>query len=100
MSKPRQFRNGRCLACPDDEWAPSGFQERVIARTVAFCVCRDFFRPELRIGRREFSPRAIVTMPETAVHEDGDSVPWKNDIRGTRKTAIVKTEPVTQAMKK
>jgi hypothetical protein len=37
--------------------------------------------PELRVACRSLPPRALMTMPETAVHEDGEADPTYIEIR-------------------
>ena len=69
----------------DNERAPAEPRERIEVRGVAGAIAGDFSPPIIRVlARRPVSARAIVAVPEAAVHEDGELFPAVDDIRLAR----------------
>jgi len=78
---------------PDHGNTPAGRKERVPCPAVAGPVAVDLVPPEIRPGAWKPVERAVVTVPETAMHEDGGAVFWQHDIRLSWQFPDVKAEP-------
>ena len=65
---------------PDPKHPPSSLFHPCRCRPVSFAVSSKFFSPigDVALGR---AIAFRTTMPKAAVHENGDSCPWKDEIR-------------------
>ena len=78
-------------AFPDGQDTPAEHKQSLMGFDVTRTVCRNLAFPELgaRCGQPEH--RAIMPMPEAAVHQDDGAVPGENQVRSTRKFAVLQT---------
>jgi hypothetical protein len=84
---------------PDDDHLPTIFLEVFQIPFVTGDIVSEFLLPEFhtRSGIRGIFA-TLVTMPETAMHEDNSSMLWQNNIGIARKVASVKTESESQTV--
>jgi hypothetical protein len=84
-----------CLTFPDDHDPPTETVKGVSNSTVTCDVRIKLGLPELSSGLRSSSPTAtMVTVPETAVYEDHQTTPRKDEIRSSRKASVVQSEAI------
>jgi len=87
------------LTFPYYETFPTHLSECSLVLFVTGGVSFEFSKPEfLIVGRRRTVLAATMSMPEAAVHKEGNTSANKNDIRIAGKILAVKSKPVTHAM--
>jgi hypothetical protein len=102
---PKMLRQGReksvsvvRLTLPEGEHTPAQGFDRGCIRRIAGLVAGDLRPPKIESGLRELAVSAAVAVPEAAMHEDGEAMPGKHDIRlsgqvlAVQAKAIAKTE--------
>lgn len=58
------------VACPDDDYLPSGVKQQLVVPSVPFAVAVDFRLPEGGVGLGQYELSAsLMSVPETAVDE-------------------------------
>jgi hypothetical protein len=85
-------------AFPDSQYPPPLTLEARQSNTVAFHVPADFPPPELFAGLWPSEHRAVVRMPETAMHENYSSVFREHKVRPTRQVLTVEAKTKTPCM--
>lgn len=82
-------------AFPDLQDPPSGSGETGYIARIARFVALDFRRPELSPRRWQLEQRAVMAMPETAMHQDCGTITREHYVRTAGE--VFPMQPVAQA---
>ena len=86
------------VACPDDDYLPSGVKQQLVVPSVPFAVTGYLVLPECRIGLGQYELSAsFMPVPETAVDKDRRSVLAHDDVRFARHALDI--EPVAVSVR-
>ena len=84
------------VACPDDDYLPSGVKQQLVVPSVTFAVTGYLVLPECRIGLGQYELSAsFMPVPETAVDKDRRSVLAHDDVRFARHALDIEPVPVS-----
>ena len=84
------------VACPDDDYLPSGVKQQLVVPSVPFAVTGYLVLPECRIGLGQHELSAsFMPVPETAVDKDRRSVFAHDDVRFARHALDIEPVPVS-----
>ena len=84
------------VACPDDDYLPSGVKQQLVVPSVPFAVAVDFRLPEGGVGLGQYELSAsFMPVPETAVDKDRRSVLAHDDVRFARHALDIEPVPVS-----
>ena len=84
------------VACPDDDYLPSGVKQQLVVPSVPFAVAVDFRLPEGGVGLGQYELSAsLMSVPETAVDENSRSVSAHDDVRFARHALDIEPIPVS-----
>ena len=84
------------VACPDDDYLPSGVKQQLVVPSVPFAVAVDFRLPEGGVGLGQYELSAsLMSVPETAVDENRRSVSAHHYVRLARHALDIEPVPVS-----
>src|SRR5690348_17588711 len=85
------------LAFPDSQDLPSAGLKLPLDARIALHILLEFPRPEFDARFRRVSEPAIrMSVPKTAVHKNGDTMPGKDDVRSAGQVLAVEAEAVSE----
>lgn len=73
--------------------------KRCLDFSIAFLVAADLLPPEILSGARRAEQRAVVPVPEAAMHKDGSPPAWKHHIRPPGQAPVMQNEPEAERVK-
>jgi hypothetical protein len=79
-------------AFPDSQNAPTGHQQMISRPLVGLAVQQEFSPPENFTARWPAEQFAIMTVPETTIHEYGGVVFRHDEVRVSRQTPLMQPE--------
>lgn len=85
------------LALPEGEHTPAEGGKGGGVGRIAGLIAGNLRPPEIDSGLRELAVSAAMAVPEAAMHEDGEAMPWKHDIRLSGQVLAVETKAIPEA---
>ena len=84
------------VACPADDYLPSGVKQQLVVPSVPFAVAAAFRLPEGGVGLGQYELSAsFMPVPEKAVDKDRRSVLAHDDVRFARPALDIEPVPVS-----